>query len=210
MAQYKVPQNIDLEDKIVGPFTLKQFVYLLVAGGIIYGWWSYLSGRYVEGTYTFAFVLVAIPVGLLGAALALVKINDRPFEVFLLSLVKFIFSPKQRMWKEGYKAEPVITVDKTEVAKEEKKARDTGSLDDLAKSLEEEELKAKELAETKVAKTPVSKTQNPINVSLTDVQGAAQKQAAAQKQQATTPPAVAPTEPKKKGVANFLRKISNG
>jgi hypothetical protein len=211
LAQYKVPQNIDLEDKIVGPFTLKQFVYLLIAGAIIYGWWNYLAARYVAGTYTALFLLVALPVGILGAALALVKVNDRPFEVFLLSLVKFIFSPKQRMWKEGFRPEPVIMIDKNEAPKEEKRVKDTGNLDDLAKSLDdqEEELKAKEMTSSKIAKTPVSKSQNPLNVSVTDVQGASQRQAAAQKQPPATKSAeTAPaTPPKKKGIANFLKGI---
>lgn len=214
--QYKVPQNIDLEDKIVGPFTLKQFIYLLVAGTIVYGWWSYLSANYVEGTYTIAFVLVAIPVGMLGAALALVKINDRPFEVFLLNLLRFIGSPKQRMWKEGFKSEPVIIVDKTEAPKAQKVAKDTGSLDDLAKSLEDqnEELKAQEVAQTKIKKTPVSSTKNPLNLSVTDIEGARIAQLQAQKKEipvkstAVTPPAsTAKVPPKKKGIVNFLKGI---
>ena len=214
--QYKVPQNIDLEDKIVGPFTLKQFIYLLVSGSIIYGWWSYLSSNYIEGTYTITFVLVAIPVGLLGAALALVKVNDRPFEVFLLNLLRFIVSPKQRMWKEGFKSEPVIIVDKTEAPKAEKVAKDTGSLDDLAKSLEDqtEKLKAEEAPQTKIRKNPVSQTKNPLNLSVTDVEGAAKAQVQAQKKDvqaktvAAAPKAEPPAaEPKKKGIVNFLKGI---
>jgi len=211
--QYKVPQNIDLEDKIVGPFTLRQFVYLLVAGSIIYGWWSYLSSNYVEGTYTITFLLVALPVGMLGGALALVKINDRPFEVFLLNLLKFIASPKQRMWKEGFKSEPVIIVDKAEAPKAEKVAKDTGSLDDLAKSLEDqnEKLKAEEPPQTKIRKNPVSQTKNPLKLSVTDVEGAAKAQIQAQRKDVpaktavATPPATPPAEPKKKGIVNFLK-----
>lgn len=35
MAQYKVPQDVEADDKLLGPFSFRQFVYLLVAGGLI-------------------------------------------------------------------------------------------------------------------------------------------------------------------------------
>ncbi|MCF0232804.1 MAG: PrgI family protein, partial [Enterococcus sp.] len=33
MAQYKVPQNVEADDKLLGPFSFRQFIYLLVAAG---------------------------------------------------------------------------------------------------------------------------------------------------------------------------------
>lgn len=89
--QFKVPQNIEMEDKIVGPLTLKQFVYLLCGGIIIY-----LSYLYFP---LLAFVLIAIAVGLLVMALAFIKINDRPFINFLGSFLSFTFSSKKRTWQ---------------------------------------------------------------------------------------------------------------
>ena len=35
MAQYKVPQDVEAEDKLLGPFTFRQFIYLMIAGGLI-------------------------------------------------------------------------------------------------------------------------------------------------------------------------------
>ena len=35
MAQYKVPQDVEADDKLLGPFSFRQFVYLLIAGGCI-------------------------------------------------------------------------------------------------------------------------------------------------------------------------------
>ena len=35
MAQYKVPQDVEAEDKLLGPFTFRQFVYLMIIGGLI-------------------------------------------------------------------------------------------------------------------------------------------------------------------------------
>jgi hypothetical protein len=190
-VQYKVPQNIDLEDKIVGPFTMKQFIYLLVAGGIAYGWWNFLSQRYVG--FMPAFLLVAAPVGLLGVALALVKVNDRPFEIFLLNLFRFIFMPKRRVWKEGYSGEAVIVLGAGEEDKAKIPIKDTRSLDDLAKGLEKQstDLRQNEpAAKSKGFFGKIFKSGNEgaahegsklqINLSVKDVDNAAAKQTQAQ------------------------------
>ena len=107
MPQYKVPQNIDLEDKIVGPFTMKQFIYLMVGGGLIYGlyqmWLPYENGIY----YTIA---AGIPIGFAAFLLTFIKINDRPFEYFLISLWAYIFKPRRRIWQQGYEFRRVVLV----------------------------------------------------------------------------------------------------
>jgi uncharacterized phage infection (PIP) family protein YhgE len=182
--QFKVPQNIDMEDKIIGPFTMKQFIYLLVAGTIIYGWWNYLSKSYTN--FTLEFVAVAIPVGLLGMAFALVKVNDRPFEVFALNLLKFLFSPKQRKWVGGYQGEPVIILDKAEEAPKEQVQKSEEDLDALAKSLDKRsaEIRQKEMPAIQVkrtAKGAPAAGATLSNLSVKDVKSAAQKQAEAQK-----------------------------
>ena len=195
--QYKVPQNIDLEDKIVGPFTMKQFVYLLVAGAIIYGWWNFLNQRYED--FMPVFIIVAAPVGLLGVALALVKINDRPFEVFLLNILKFVFMPKRRVWKEGTTSDAVIVLSSGEEDKAKPPIKDTRSLDDLAKGLEKQ---STELRQNEPANPPAGgpkgllgrifkgaeakpKGSPPaggpkINLSVKDVNSAAKRQGEAQ------------------------------
>jgi len=186
--QYKVPQNIDMEDKIVGPFTMKQFVYLLVCGAIIYGWWNYLQTNYTN--FSLEFAIVAIPIGLLGFALALVKINDRPFEFFLLNVIRFIVSPKQRKWQDGFKEAPVIFIEKNQKKKEET-ARDSGDLDQLAKQLEAH---AATLLEKQAAVTPkksaaqIQKEGAKVNVSVKD-------QPVENSQQATPAPTPAPKAP---------------
>ena len=103
--QYKVPQNIDLEDKVVGPFTMKQFAYLMAGGGLIYAIYS-AYGPYENGIiYT---ILWSIPIAFLSLALTFVKINDRPFEYFLLNLVGYLFAPKRRIWQQGYRPSKVV------------------------------------------------------------------------------------------------------
>jgi len=89
--RFQVPQFIDIEDKIFGPFTFKQFVYL--AGGV--------GLAYV--IYTFLPFLIALPLMLasagLGAMLAFYKVNDKPFILFLESWVRFQLTDKLYIWK---------------------------------------------------------------------------------------------------------------
>lgn len=89
--QYKVPQNIDLEDKIVGPFTAKQFIYLLVGFCAIY------IIVLIFGTGFFGIMFIT-PTALLTISLVFVRIQDRPFEKFLAAVFLYIARPKRRLW----------------------------------------------------------------------------------------------------------------
>ncbi len=93
--QYKVPQHIEMEDKIIGPLTMKQFVYLLVGGMIAYA---------TIKTYNTALIIfVGIPIAILALCLAFIKVQDRPFSNFLFSLALYITKPKQRIWRKDWK-----------------------------------------------------------------------------------------------------------
>lgn len=182
--QYKVPQHIDIEDKIVGPFTMKQFVYLLVSGFIVYAWWNF-SNTFISPPPILIFIPLAVPVGILGLCFALLKINDRPFEIFILSLLKFIFSPKQRVWTEGYQPPNVIVKDPAAIGIKEEAKKDIRTLDELAKSLDrtqgEIEKKKPTLTTTPASAAASGKPVGAINLSVKDIQGAAEKQEQAQK-----------------------------
>lgn len=90
--EYKVPQNIDQEDKILGPLTFAQFIYVLIGGGII---------LVAFALFDFAlFLLVAIPVLLLTIGFALVKVQDQPFSRILMAFVHYLRQPKQRVWQD--------------------------------------------------------------------------------------------------------------
>lgn len=131
--QYKVPQNIDLEDKIVGPFTMKQFAYLMGGGLLVYSFYQIFLD-YVNGTiYT---VIASTPVVILAMCLTFIKINDRPFEYFIINLFSYIFSKKYRIWHQNYT--PSAVVIKTTV---KQKAVSGGgnkqaTLDEIATSLD--------------------------------------------------------------------------
>ena len=88
--QFRVPQKIDLEDKVIGPFTIKQFLYLLAGGMLDYIWLRFFSFG--------IFVLLAIPTTIFFIAMAVARVQDQPFPKFLGSLILFLFKPKQRTW----------------------------------------------------------------------------------------------------------------
>jgi len=88
--RYKVPHNIDMQDRIVGPLTMLQFIEAVIGGGLAYICFSGIPG--FIGTF------LGIIVALLTLAIVFVKINERPFTAFLVSLIQFVLNPKQRSW----------------------------------------------------------------------------------------------------------------
>lgn len=89
--RFQVPQFIDVEDKIFGPLTLKQFIYL--CGGAA----AAVTGVVLLGA--FLGLLVASPVVVLAAALAFYKVNNRPFINFLESAFKYGTKDKLYIWQ---------------------------------------------------------------------------------------------------------------
>ena len=89
--QFQVPQFIETEDKIVGPFTLKQFLYVASAGGL-----SFMLYFMVQ-TWLWALLSVFIVSG--GLALAFLKINGRAFPAVLLSMFSFYWKPQMYVWQ---------------------------------------------------------------------------------------------------------------
>lgn len=92
----KIPQNVTIEDKLVGPLTLKQFLYILGASAVIFISYQYYIRLYL---YFIEFVLISIVVTTLAIMLAFAKINGRSFAIFLINWIKFLFSKKTRIWK---------------------------------------------------------------------------------------------------------------
>ena len=89
--QFKVPQNIDMEDKIIGPLTLIAFSELIFSLMLAYVTWRYGN--------TVLFVLVGVPIIILGLAFAFVRPYEQPFSRFAYSAFQFLTRPKLRVWK---------------------------------------------------------------------------------------------------------------
>jgi hypothetical protein len=93
--RFQVPQFLEVEDKIFGPLTFKQFVYIGGSAGIIVVLFSFLP--------TFLALLLSMPVLAFGAALAFYKINEKPFISVLEAFFKFQTSSKLYLWQKEEK-----------------------------------------------------------------------------------------------------------
>ncbi len=91
--QFRVPQFIDIEDKVIGPLTLKQFGYTLGAGGFSFLIWTFIPIHFLA-------VIFIIPVAGLFLALAFVQFNNRPFGALLESAFSYFTSAKIYTWKQ--------------------------------------------------------------------------------------------------------------
>jgi hypothetical protein len=98
--RFEVPQFIEVEDKIVGPLTWKQFVYLAGGTGVLVA--LYLTVPMI------IFALVGIPIGALAGFLAFHKVNNRPFSLFLESAVNYFGKSRLYLWKKE-ESQSVIT-----------------------------------------------------------------------------------------------------
>jgi hypothetical protein len=90
--QYQVPQFIEIEDKIFGPLTLKQFIYLAGGGGLCLLFFTLLP--------IYIAIICMLPVAALAFALAFYKVNDRPFIVVVEHAFGYFFGHKLYLWKQ--------------------------------------------------------------------------------------------------------------
>ncbi len=88
--RFEVPQFIEIEDKIFGPLTWRQFVYL--GGGVGAAVVMFLVFPFI------VFVIVGLPLALLAGALAFYPINNRPFSYFLEAVYNYVASDKLYLW----------------------------------------------------------------------------------------------------------------
>lgn len=119
MSRYKVAQDVEAEDKILGPFSFRQFIYLLVAtAGIALAWG--LSQVFLP------LAVIPVPIILLFGALALPLRKDQPMEVYLAAVISFYTKPRRRMWQpDGINSLIEITVpEKVEIERTKNLSQD--------------------------------------------------------------------------------------
>ena len=107
MATYKLIQDIEAEDKILGPFTLRQFIYLMITAALVF--FCVIAVKNRAG-----FVLaVLVPPALFTGFFAAPFGRDQPTEVWAVAKVGFYFKPRKRLWDQsGVKELVTITVPK--------------------------------------------------------------------------------------------------
>lgn len=96
--QFQVPQFIETEDKIIGPLTLKQFLYLALAGGACFGLYFILD--------TWLWLIVSIIVAVIAAALAFIKVNGRPLPIIAFAALQYYWKPRFYLWKHQIETSP--------------------------------------------------------------------------------------------------------
>jgi hypothetical protein len=116
--RYQVPQFIEMEDKIIGPFTLKQFLYLITVPAVCFGLQYFVSIVYV--------ILVGVIFFPIAIMLAFYKANGKPFIELIKGLVSFIRRPQGYTWKRmPQKSETMVQAAKTITRKNEKIIKNT-------------------------------------------------------------------------------------
>lgn len=90
MQQFTVPQFIDVEPKIIGPITARQFLIFLATALIIFIFYKIFD----FGTFVFSSILIFAIAGVF----AFLKINGRPFHYFVLNLIQSFKRPGLRIW----------------------------------------------------------------------------------------------------------------
>lgn len=102
MDKFVVPQFIDAEDKIFGPFTTRQFLIMLTDALVIFILYKTLD-------FTAFIVFALLSFGLFGI-LAFFRVNGMPFHFFLLNLVETLSRPTLRVWNKDYNEAELLTI----------------------------------------------------------------------------------------------------
>ncbi|MEN9920272.1 MAG: hypothetical protein RL538_165 [Candidatus Parcubacteria bacterium] len=105
--RFEVPQFIEIEDKIFGPLTWRQFLYL--GGGLGAAVVMFLVLPFIF------FVIFGIPLALLSAALSFYPVNSRPFSIFLEALVSYATKQKLYLWRRKEEATYKVTEEMSDV-----------------------------------------------------------------------------------------------
>ncbi len=133
--QFKVPQFLDIEDKIFGPFTFRQFAYLIGGGGLCF--------VIYRTTPLWVGALPILIIGGFSLALTFYKVNNKPFIFVLEAAFSYLFRDKLYIWKRrmkkpGEKEAEATTKKEEQVQTEMKRVNKLGTsrLKDLAWSLD--------------------------------------------------------------------------
>jgi len=118
--EFTVPQFIEKEPKIVGPFTFKQFIFIGIAGGICVFLFFTVS----------LVVFIIMTIVLLGGAFALafLKVGKTSLPVFIKNFFSFLFKPKVYLWKKKTSPSKFLRKEKVKVKKKEEKIEEESKL----------------------------------------------------------------------------------
>lgn len=127
--RFEVPQFIDVEDKIFGPLTFKQFIYLAGGAGL-----GYVSFKLLPIPLSYIFLIIFVGLGLM---LAFYKLNNRTFLEIAQAFIAYQIKGKVYIWKRAPAVvvhEPVVPV--IEKIPEPQKIINDRTIGDLANNLD--------------------------------------------------------------------------
>ncbi len=133
--QFKVPQDVQREDTIIGPVTLKQLMILLVGGGIAYALYISISKTYMIEAWLPPVVIVSA----ITLAFAFLKIHNLNFTTYIMCFLEYHLLSRQRIWIQGSGYPFISPFDDSKKKAEPKKVvqpKSTKSLDELTKVLD--------------------------------------------------------------------------
>lgn len=107
--QFKIPQNIDIEEKILPFLTLKQLFILLGGGAVAYLIYIASVGRYDPSIYLIPVILIVVVTVLI----AFFKMENITFIKLVLLMLESLINPRTRVW--FHYAEPLSPLDEYEV-----------------------------------------------------------------------------------------------
>ncbi len=129
---FSVPQFIDVEDKIVGPLTWKQLLWMIGMAGVLLVVFSIFD--------TSLSIIIAIPVVLIFCAMAFYQPSGLPMTTFLGSATLFVFRPKVAVWERPVAVLPTVkapTNQKTQVQAPMEKELTREKLAELARLIDQ-------------------------------------------------------------------------
>lgn len=128
MNQFTVPQFLDIEDKIFGPVTVRQFLIMLASGLL-----HFIAFKLLD---TSGFIIFLALVGGFTLVLAFVKINGQPFHYVMLNMAQTIRRPGLRLWNKQLSSSDLNELRRVEkvevVAQIEQKHATTARIRDLS------------------------------------------------------------------------------
>ena len=138
--RFEVPQFIEIEDKIFGPLTWRQFIY--VGGGVGAAVAMFVALPFI------IFLIFGIPLAGVAAALAFFPVNSRPFSFFLQAIYDYLRSKRLYLWRQKsahtYTADPQKTISDFGASSRSPRKVSKKSITTLARRLELEALQKPE------------------------------------------------------------------
>ncbi|QQS59803.1 PrgI family protein [Candidatus Peregrinibacteria bacterium] len=133
MLQYKIPQDVQREDTIIGPITMRQLIICAIGGGIAYTLYMILSKSYYMSVWLPPIAIIS----LLTVAFAFIEIRGISFTKWILLMLETIILPNKRVWDKRQSTQFLFRFPSPSVSKKENEDEDENTKEVSIDHLEE-------------------------------------------------------------------------